>query len=186
MHAHLGVLGVTGFLMKDPSANPLDYVEGGPLNQRRRELSAILDSTDPDLTAFQNHGGKLIVVIGTDDTLASPGAQVAYYQSVIDKMGQAKVDSFARFFVIPQVGHSLTGRSYTTDGDGKANQPQQIPSAYDRLGIVTDWVENNKAPGKSVTVTAGDRTMPLCSYPTYPKYIGGAASEAASYTCATN
>ena len=36
MHSHLGVLGVTGFLMKNLSANPLDYVEGGALNRRRR------------------------------------------------------------------------------------------------------------------------------------------------------
>ena len=43
MHSHLGVLGVTGFLMKDLSANPLDYVEGGAFNRRRQELSAILD-----------------------------------------------------------------------------------------------------------------------------------------------
>ena len=35
MHAHLGVLGVTGFLMKNLSANPLDYVEGGAFNERR-------------------------------------------------------------------------------------------------------------------------------------------------------
>ena len=31
VHSHLGVLGVTGFLMRDPSANPLDYEEGGTL-----------------------------------------------------------------------------------------------------------------------------------------------------------
>src|SRR5207247_9381768 len=31
VHAHLGVLGVTGFLMRDLAANPLDYREGGPL-----------------------------------------------------------------------------------------------------------------------------------------------------------
>ena len=37
MHSHLGVLGVTGFLMRDLTANPLDYVEGGPLNARREE-----------------------------------------------------------------------------------------------------------------------------------------------------
>ena len=29
-----------------------------------------------------------MVVIGSNDTLASPGAQVAYFQSVIDKLGQ--------------------------------------------------------------------------------------------------
>ena len=90
MHSHLGVLGVTGFLMKDVKANPLDYVEGGPLNERRKALSAILDSTNPDLGAFARRGGKLIVAIGTNDTLASPGAQLDYYQSVIDKMGRAQ------------------------------------------------------------------------------------------------
>jgi Tannase and feruloyl esterase len=73
MHRHLGVLGVTGFLMRDPAANPLDYVEGGKLDARRVELSPWLDSTNPDLSAFRARGGKIIVTIGTDDTLASPG-----------------------------------------------------------------------------------------------------------------
>ena len=63
-------------------------------------MSEWLDSTNPDLSRFAARGGKLIVAIGTDDTLASPGAQLDYYQSVIDKMGRTKVDSFARFFVI--------------------------------------------------------------------------------------
>jgi feruloyl esterase len=40
MHSHLGVLGVTGFLMRDLAANPLDYVEGGAFNRRREELSS--------------------------------------------------------------------------------------------------------------------------------------------------
>lgn len=186
VHSHLGVAGVTGFLMKDLVANPLDYTEGGPLNKRRVELSAMVDSTNPDLSAFCNRGGKLIVVIGTDDTLASPGAQVAYYQSVIDRMGQAKVDACARFFVIPQVGHGLSGRSYSTDGDGKTITPAPIPSSYDRFGMISEWVENKQAPGKSVQVTAGERSMPLCSYPAYPKYVSGPAGEATSYLCSTN
>jgi hypothetical protein len=183
MHSHLGVLGVTGFLMKDLKANPLDYVEGGALNKRRVELSAIVDSTNPDLSAFYRRGGKLIVAIGTDDTLASPGAQLDYYQSVIDKMGQSKVDAFARFFVLPQTGHGLSGRNYTVDGDGKTIPALQIPSTYDRLGLLTDWVENGKAPGKSATVTAGERSLPVCSYPAYPKYMGGPQGAATSYKC---
>jgi feruloyl esterase len=185
VHGHLGVLGVTGFLMKDLNANPLDYVEGGRWNARRVELSAILDSTNPDLSAFHKRGGKLIVVIGTDDTLASPGAQVNYYQSVIAKMGQATVDSFARFFVLPQTNHGLSGRSYSVDGDGKPVAQQPIPNTYDRVGIITDWVENHRAPGKSVPVTAGERSLPMCSYPAYPKYVSGPATTAASYVCST-
>ncbi len=183
IHGHLGVLGVTGFLMRDLAANPLDYVEGGPLNKRRVELSAILDSTNPDLSAFQKRGGKLIVVIGTNDTLASPGAQLAYYQSVLDKMGRAAVDSFARFFVLPQADHGLAGRNYNVDGDGKEIAVQQIPSAYNRLGLIVDWVENGKAPGKSVPVTAGERSLPMCSYPEYPQYSNGPPGSGSSYTC---
>ena len=56
MHSHLGVLGVTGFLMQDLKANPLDYVEGGVLDARRRQISEWLDSTDPDLSAFYKRG----------------------------------------------------------------------------------------------------------------------------------
>ena len=77
-HSHLGVLGVTGFLMRDLSANPLDYVEGRTDAARRRQLSEWLDSTNPDLSRFADRGGRMIVTIGTDDTLASPGAQMDY------------------------------------------------------------------------------------------------------------
>jgi feruloyl esterase len=184
VHGHLGVLGVTGFLMRDLAANPLDYVEGGPLNKRRVELSAVLDSTNPDLSAFRKRDGKLIVVIGSNDTLASPGAQLAYYQSVLDRMGRQAVDSFARFFVLPQTDHGLGGRNYNLDGDGKEITVQPIPNTYDRLSLIVDWVENGKAPGKSVTVTAGERSLPMCSYPEYPKYSNGPAWSASSYTCA--
>jgi hypothetical protein len=184
MHSHLGVAGVTGFLMENLSANPLDYVEGGSLNARRVQLSAILDSTNPELGAFRQRGGKLIVVIGTNDTLASPGAQLDYYQSVLETMGRPAVDAFARFFVLPQTDHGLSGKTADRDGDGTAVAVQPIPSAYDRLGLLVPWVEKGQAPGKSVTVTAGDRSLPMCSYPEYPKYVGGPAEVAASYVCA--
>jgi feruloyl esterase len=185
MHAHLGVLGVVGFLMRDLSANPLDYVEGGALNSRRQELSAILDSTNPDLSAFQKRGGRMIVTIGTNDTLASPGAQLDYYQSVIDRMGRANVDRFARLFVMPQTGHGLSGTSYGVTGEGKAIPSQPIPNRYDQLGLLFDWVERGTVPGMSATVTAGERSLPLCSYPAYPRYASGDAASAGSYRCET-
>ncbi len=184
MHAHLGVLGVTGFVMKNLSANPLDYTEGGAFNRRREELSAILDGTDPNLGAFQKRGGKMIVTIGTNDTLASPGAQLDYYQSVIDRMGRSTVDGFARLFVMPQTGHGLSGTNYGVDGEGQAIASVPIPNRYDQLGLLFDWVENNRAPGMSVTVTAGERSLPLCSYPSYPRYRAGDRASANSYECA--
>src|SRR4029450_4273475 len=149
MHTHLGVLGVVGFLMKTQSANPLDYVEGGALTARRLELSSILDATNPDLGAFQKRGGKMIVTIGTNDTLASPGAQLDYYQSVLDRMGRATVDGFARFFVMPQTGHGLSGMNYNVDGEGRTIPSLPIPNRYDQLGLLLDWVENGVTPGMS-------------------------------------
>ena len=183
MHAHLGVLGVVGFLMKDLSANPLDYVEGGAFAERRRELSMPLDATNPDLSAFEKRGGKMIVTIGTNDTLASPGAQLDYYQSVVDKMGRPTVDRFARFFVMPQTGHGLSGTNYSVDGEGKTIPAMPIPNRYDQVALLFDWVEKGVAPGMSVTVTAGDKGLPLCSYPTYPRYTSGDTKSAGSYRC---
>ena len=184
MHSHLGVLGVTGFLMKNLAANPLDYVEGGPHNARRVEISGILDSTNPDLSAFHKRGGKMIVTIGTNDTLASPGAQLDYYQAVLDKMGRRTLDRFARLFVMPQAGHGLSGNSYTTDGTGKTQTPSPIPNRFDQAALLFGWVEKDMAPAMSVVVTAGERTLPLCSYPTYPRYASGPITSAASYRCA--
>ncbi|HOW66023.1 MAG TPA: tannase/feruloyl esterase family alpha/beta hydrolase [Candidatus Paceibacterota bacterium] len=184
MHSHLGVLGVTGFLMQDLKANPLDYVEGGPLNPRREQISEWLDSTNPDLSSFYRRGGKLIVTIGTDDTLASPGAQLDYFQSVLDKMGRDQVVAFARFYVIPQAGHGLSGRSCGTTGDGQSVPSFQVPNQFNRTALITAWVERNEAPGKTLVVTSGNRSLPLCSYPNYPRYVSGPPESAESYTSA--
>ena len=183
MHSHLGALGVTGFLMKDLSANPLDYVEGGKVAARRAELSQWLDGTNPDLSAFQKRGGKMIVAIGTNDTLASPASQLDYYQSVLDKMGRSKVDGFARFYVMPQTGHGLSGTNYGVDGDGKTIPTRPVPNTFDRVALLMDWVEKGVAPGKSIKVTAGDRSLPMCSYPEYPKYNKGQVDASDSYVC---
>ena len=177
MHAHLGIAGVTGFLMQDLSANPLDYVEGGKWNKRRKELSEWLDAANPDLSAFYKRGGKMIVTIGTNDTLASPGAQLDYYQSLLDRMGRRKVDAFARLFVLPQTGHGLSGNSHATERF-------EIPNQYDKRGALIAWVEQNQVPDKTLLVKSGDRSLPLCSYPAYPKFVSGPPESAGSYQCA--
>jgi feruloyl esterase len=184
IYSYPGVSGVTGFLFRDLRANPLDYAESGPLNSRRVEISAWLDATKPDLTAFARRGGKMIVTIGTNDTQASPGAQLDYYQAVIDTMGRPAVDAFARLFVIPQAGHALTGTSYPGDRATTSIAAAPIPSRYDRFSVLIDWVEKNAAPALTLIATADRASLPLCSYPTYPKYVTGPVSAAASYTCA--
>jgi len=125
----------------------------------------------------------MIVVIGTNDTLASPGAQLDYYQSVINKMGRKKVDTFARFFVLPQANHGLTGTNYSVDGEGKSISAEPLATRFDRLNMLVDWVEKDIAPTMSITVTGEKRSLPICSYPAYPKYKGGPVDIAESFEC---
>ncbi len=183
MFAALGTPGVTGFLLHDLDANPLTYTKTPALMQRRRVLSQWLDSNNPDLSAFQRHGGKLIVAIGTNDTLASPGAQLDYYAALTKKMGR-RLDAFARLYVLPQRGHGLSGNHYTLNGEGKAVQGTPLPSQWDRLALLQQWVEQGKAPDATQVVTGRDgATGLMCSYPQHPQYKGGEPAQAASWTC---
>jgi hypothetical protein len=190
-HSHLGVAGVTGFLMQDIKANPLDYEEGGALNKRRIQISAWLDATNPNLSPFYKRGGKIIITIGAMDNLASDGAQLDYYQSLIDKMGRKKIDEFARLFVVPQGGHGLSGRSYRINGEGKPVAVSNIPrpSQDDNIDLLISWVEKKQAPPKTLVVdqrgrlgtNINEKGYLLCSYPSYPRYVAGPYDMASSY-----
>ena len=191
VHSSLGVLGVTGFLMQNLSANPLDYTEGTAMNERRKQISEWLDATNPDLSAFYKHGGKIILTVGTQDFIASSGAQLDYYQSLINKMGQKKLDKFARLYVVPQAGHGLSGKSYKMNGDGETVEVKNIPSpnSNDKMDMIISWVEEGRAPAKTLVINSEGRigVKPegkgylLCSYPNYPRYIGGPQDQASSY-----
>lgn len=194
VHGSLGSLGLTGMVMQDIKANPLDYVEGGKYNKRREQVSEWLDSTNPDLSAFYKNGGKMIVTIGTMDNIASPGAQLDYYQSVLDKMGRKTVDQFARLFVVPQGGHGLSGRGYKVNGEGKPVDVKNVPAPNgdDNMNLLMNWVENNQAPAKTLVIDPkgkiGEKQEGagylLCSYPNYPKYVSGPIDQASSYVSA--
>ncbi len=191
VHMSLGTLGVTGFLMQDIRANPLDYIEGGQWNKRRKQLSEWLDSTNPDLSAFYKNGGKIIITIGAMDNIASCGAQLDYYQSLLDKMGRKTIDHFARLYVVPQAGHGLSGKSYKVNGEGNLVEVKNIPapSGNDNMDLLMNWVEKNQAPAKTLVVDAkgkiGDKQEGegylLCSYPNYSRYIDGSTNQVSSY-----
>lgn len=180
--ATLGTNGVYGFFMQDLEGNPLDFSEETH-GARYEQLSTWLDSTQADLGEFAGQGGKLIVIVGTDDTIAPSGEQLDWYQSVINKMSRAAVDRFARLYVLPQTGHGLSGRSAAINGAGETTEPFAIPSQTDRFALLRDWVEKGVAPDMSATVTSDAAAWPMCSYPQYPRFTGTDPAEASSYTC---
>jgi feruloyl esterase len=191
MHASLGSLGVTGFLMQDIKANPLDYVEGGKWNKRREQLSEWLDSHNPDLSAFYKNGGKIIITIGLMDNIASPGAQLDYYKALLDKMGRKTIDKFARLYVVPNGGHGLAGKSYKVNGEGKPVDVKNIPgpSGSDNMELIMEWVEKSQAPAKTLAINPEGRINKklegsgylLCSYPNYAKYLSGTTDKVSSF-----
>jgi len=194
VHGSLGTLGVTGFLMQDIKDNPLDYIEGGQWNKRRAQISEWLDSTNPDLSVFYKNGGKIIITIGAMDNIASCGAQLDYYQSLINKMGRKTIDQFARLYVVPQAGHGLSGKSYKVNGEGKPVDLKNIPgpSGNDNMELIIAWAEKNVAPAKTLVIDPKGKIgvkqegpgYLLCSYPNYSKYKGGPADQVSSYVSA--
>ena len=166
-------------VMRNPtlSSNPLlvDPENPGPWAGRLSELSTQLD-TSTDISAFVARGGKLLLAHGKQDVLVSTRATEWYYQKLQAQFGPAKVDTFAKYYEIPGLGHAVSTAFFP---------------GWDSLSALEGWVENGTAPANQViTDGAGvpGRTRPLCEYPTVPKYKGGGldVNLASSFTCASS
>jgi feruloyl esterase len=149
----------------------LDPENPGPWANRISELSTQLD-TSTDISAFAAAGGKLLLAHGKSDVLVSTRATEQYYQRLQAQMGPTFVDTFARYYEIPGLGHAVSS---------------VFNGTWDSLTALENWVEKGTAPSGQVTTdTAGvpGRTRPLCDYPKWPQYKGtGDVNLAASFVC---
>ena len=140
---------------------------------RAYKADAAMDAMNPDLSKFVDRGGKMIQYHGWADPQISPGSSVAYYQSVVEKMGPAKVQQNYRLFMVP-------GMAHCGGGDGT--------STFDMLTALEQWVDTGKAPDRieASRVRNGqtDRTRPLCPYPQVASYKGsGSTDDTANFVC---
>jgi feruloyl esterase len=140
------------------------------------KLSSIIDATNPDLSQFFAHGGKLIFKDNSSDFAQSPLQRLNYIAAMKDVMGAGVVDNNVRWFNGAGAGH------FDTDGYGQS----------DFVGMIENWVEKGVAPSDQVatgvdpTTLQVVRTQPLCLYPAYPRYNGsGDPTVSTSYTCST-
>ncbi len=170
------------FFARDPKFDPFQF-SPEKFAVRMTEISEMFDTTDPDLSAFQARGGKLILKGNGADYQRSVLQEIGYYNSVVAKMGQDRVDQFVRLYVTPGVNHPGNG----VMKDGKA-----VPAKVDLLGVLDAWVDLGKAPDSPLQVSQQEQapfktiaSRPMCRYPLSPRYDGhGDPSEAASFTCA--
>jgi feruloyl esterase len=132
--------------------------------------AGFVDAVDPDLRAFEAHGGKLLLYAGWRDTGITPENTVHYYETVLEEMGPAQAD-WLRLFMVPGMGHCRGGPGVDT---------------FDTLTALEQWRERDAAPSE---LPARNRETgmerPLCAYPGYSKYDGsGDLKNAANWSCA--
>lgn len=155
--------------------------------QSQSMFDVIIGTDNPDLSAFQAAGGKLLSWHGLADQLVFPNGTLDYIQRTMDLMDASAVDDFFRVFVAPGVQHCGGG-------------PGAAPS--NPLTQLVQWVENGTAPdtlpavkftataGVNSTASSANSTTPavitrnLCRYPQMMVYAGsGDGSQADSWTC---
>lgn len=139
---------------------------------RVRELAGLYDATDPDLSAFRDSGGKLLMWHGWADQAIPPTGTLAYHQAVEDQLGgPAAVREFARLYMVPGMEHCGGG---------------QAPSSFDALTPVLDWVERGVAPeGIVARDPDSGRTRPVFPHPQVARFDGtGSIEDASSFAAA--
>ena len=164
----------------DPTwtVSQLNYANFQPFMQKTMAMmNALTASENPDLSAFRNRGGKIVMWQGFADQLIPSEDSIDYYDSVTNFLGggYAQTQQWYRHFMAPGVAHC---------GGGVGPQPQNL------FPTVVNWVENAVAPDTLLATKSlpggVTQSRPLCPYPAMAKYIGsGDTNDAANFVCST-
>jgi feruloyl esterase len=161
-------------VMENAGYDPLSFDYDTDLPKAVAKLSATIDATNPDLSGFAKHGGKLIQYHGWNDPGVAPESSTDYHDRVAARLGHAP-DDFYRLFMVPGMQHCVGGPG--TD-------------RFDVLAALEAWVEKGTAPDRILAAhvdgAAVTRTRPLCPYPQVARWTGkGSTDEAGNFNCAT-
>ncbi|EOV48837.1 tannase/feruloyl esterase family alpha/beta hydrolase [Escherichia marmotae] len=115
------------------------------------KLHRFYDSTNPDLHAFYQRGGKLILWHGLADQHISPLNTINYHLAVQKTMGKTVTSQFERLYLLPGVYHC---------GGGEG------PDSIDLLSPVMAWVEKNIPPHEILTVQRNNNDAGTFGQPT--------------------
>jgi Tannase and feruloyl esterase len=158
---------------RNPQVDPRS-VDLDKLAARVREVSALMDATNPDLADFVANDGKLILLENMADYAQSPYAGIRYHATLVEQLGPDRVNQAVRLFTAPGIDHVGTGG----------------PGLVDMLPALVNWVEQGVPPQDLVLAEqnakppfAVSRTRPLCEWPRWPRYRGGDPNAAGSFEC---
>jgi feruloyl esterase len=137
-------------------------------------LQNVLNANDDDLTPFAHRGAKLLMYFGWADALISPRAGVAYYESVIARMGSLEAaQKFFRLFMVPGMTHCQGGPAPHVFGQSALTPGLKDDAAHDARRALEAWVEQGRIPtrliaAKYINDDAAQgvaKTRVLCPFP---------------------
>ena len=148
-------------------------VDYGPVTAGLQAVGSDVDKIA--LAKFIASGKKFLTYHDGADGLLSINEHTRSINSVYSiakSMGLADPSTSSRYFVVPGTGH----------GGSQALTQVRWDDA------IVKWVEAGSAPTQlafnSKTSTGAAKSIPVCQYPQYPRYVsGGDVNSAASYTC---
>lgn len=149
--------------------------------ERMERMGKIYNVNDPDLDAFRESGGKLLMWHAWADAAPPPTETIAYYEAVEEHFGsRERTQNFFRLFMVPGMDHCGIGEGPGIKHDG-----------FDPLTALERWVEEGEAPASLLTTKTDSTgavlwTRPVCPYPKRAVYDGeGDPDEASSFECVT-
>jgi len=159
-------------------------------DQAKAALSPITAAPSPDLTAFKNHGGKIIQFAGWNDSVVPPDGSVNYYHSLalfeklrglpsatINQMTNSltpemvastaaalgdRVRQYHRLFMLPATAHCGGSTGPSSIGGGMPEPPAAFRNADNHVvSAVIKWVEQGIAPDKIIANRFSGTTVTL-------------------------
>jgi tannase len=166
--------GVTGDTLKDW------IIEGW------KKYEDSLQTTWPDLTPFQDAGGKILHFHGESDFSIPTASSIRYHESVREIMypnlnfkdGNTALNEWYRLFLVPGAGHCSPS----------ATQPNG-PFPQTNLAVLIDWVEKDIAPATlNATILQGDHVgenQQICLWPLRPLWTQNGTKMGCEYNQAS-
>jgi Tannase and feruloyl esterase len=162
----------------NPGADPLRFDFDKDIGNLNKSTPLVTFSASTDLSKFKDRGGKIVWYHGVSDPGPPVQGTIAYYDALTARNGgQDQTTTFARLFLVPNMGHCRGGPA--TD-------------QFDMLTPLVAWVEHGAAPdriiasGTRFTSPPASRNRPLCPYPQEARYVGpsgGDLGAATNYAC---
>ncbi|HSV34755.1 MAG TPA: tannase/feruloyl esterase family alpha/beta hydrolase, partial [Ramlibacter sp.] len=154
-------------------------------NKSAEMVGPMMATDNPDISAFKQRGGKVIMYHGWNDNLIMPQGTVRYYERVLQAVSSSA--DFSRLYMVPGMGHCGGGPGANEFGQRSSGAVPMEPKT-DIFRALMAWSEKGQAhadiTASRIVSAAVAQTRPLCPYPQVAKYKGsGSTDDAANFTC---